>query len=141
MAWLPKDVRHNTDALDAVGNTTTAVTKGYSIGSAGLGALVLFAAYTQDLKYFAAHAVDGSFFKVGNVTFDLSSPTDVVGLLFGGLFPFLFRGLSMSAVGRVAHAVVVGCGRRQPRRAGGSGSLDVQIEKRPAIRTVDAGRK
>jgi len=107
MAGLPKEVRVSTDALDAVGNTTKAVTKGYAIGSAGLGALVLFAAYTEDLKYFSANATPGSFFEgLGAVAFDLSNPYVVVGLLFGGLLPFLFGGMSMTAVGRAAEAVV-----------------------------------
>jgi K(+)-stimulated pyrophosphate-energized sodium pump len=107
MAGLPSEVRVSTDALDAVGNTTKAVTKGYAIGSAGLGALVLFAAYTQDLKYFSANAGSGSVFSgLGNVGFDLSNPYVIVGLLFGGLLPFLFGGLSMTAVGRAAEAVV-----------------------------------
>ncbi|MDP3299617.1 MAG: sodium/proton-translocating pyrophosphatase, partial [Phenylobacterium sp.] len=108
MAGLPADVRVSTDALDAVGNTTKAVTKGYAIGSAGLGALVLFGAYTEDLRYFSATAEPGSFFEgVGVVAFDLSNPYVVVGLLFGGLLPFLFSGMSMTAVGRAAEAVVV----------------------------------
>jgi K(+)-stimulated pyrophosphate-energized sodium pump len=107
MAGLPPEVRVTTDALDAVGNTTKAVTKGYAIGSAGLGALVLFAAYTEDLKFFAANAEVGSFFHgLGDVAFDLSNPYVVVGLLFGGLLPFLFGGMSMTAVGRAAEAVV-----------------------------------
>ena len=110
MAGLPKEVRVSTDALDAVGNTTKAVTKGYAIGSAGLGALVLFAAYTQDLKFFSApeNAANFPFFSglQGQIAFDLSNPYVVVGLLFGGLLPFLFGGLSMTAVGRAAGAVV-----------------------------------
>ncbi|WP_163269743.1 sodium-translocating pyrophosphatase [Chelativorans alearense] len=106
MADLPAEVRQTTDALDAVGNTTKAVTKGYAIGSAGLGALVLFAAYTEDLKFFAANAEPGSFFEGVTVDFALSNPYVVVGLLFGGLLPFLFGGLSMTAVGRAAGSIV-----------------------------------
>ena len=106
MAELPSEVRDTTDALDAVGNTTKAVTKGYAIGSAGLGALVLFAAYAEDLKYFSARAVEGDFFYNVTADFSISNPYVVVGLLFGGLLPFLFGGMSMMAVGRAAQAVV-----------------------------------
>jgi K(+)-stimulated pyrophosphate-energized sodium pump len=106
MAGLPKEVRKSTDALDAVGNTTKAITKGYAIGSAGLGALVLFAAYTSDLDYFVRNAAQFPYFKDVRLDFSLSNPYVVVGLLFGGLLPYLFGSMGMMAVGRAGGAIV-----------------------------------
>ena len=104
MAELPPEVRNTTDALDAVGNTTKAVTKGYAIGSAGLGALVLFAAYYQDILYFSAQP-DNPLTGV-TVDFSLTNPYVIVGLFIGGLLPYLFGAWAMQSVGRAATAIV-----------------------------------
>ena len=106
MSDLPEEVWNTTDSLDAVGNTTKAVTKGYAIGSAGLGALVLFGAYTADLEYFSSNAAEGSYFFGVNPDFSLSNPYVVVGLLVGGMLPYLFAALGMTAVGRAGSAIV-----------------------------------
>jgi K(+)-stimulated pyrophosphate-energized sodium pump len=118
MAGLPKEVRKSTDALDAVGNTTKAVTKGYAIGSAGLGALVLFAAYSQDLKYFVANANQHPYFQGVAPDFSLSNPYVVAGLLFGGMLPYLFASMGMTAVGRAASAIVEEVRRQFRERPG-----------------------
>ncbi|CAM3852636.1 sodium-translocating pyrophosphatase [Litorimonas haliclonae] len=104
MAELDPEVRNTTDALDAVGNTTKAVTKGYAIGSAGLGALVLFAAYTQDIAFFSAQP--GNPLTGAVADFSLTNPYVVVGLLFGGLLPYLFGAWAMQSVGRAAASIV-----------------------------------
>jgi K(+)-stimulated pyrophosphate-energized sodium pump len=118
MAGLPKEVRKSTDALDAVGNTTKAVTKGYAIGSAGLGALVLFAAYNEDLKFFVAGASRHPYFQGVAPDFSLNNPYVVAGLLFGGLLPYLFAAMGMTAVGRAAASIVEEVRRQFRERPG-----------------------
>ncbi len=104
MAELPSEVRNTTDTLDAVGNTTKAVTKGYAIASAGLGALVLFAAYYKDIEYFSAQP--GNALSGLTADFSLTNPYVIVGLFVGGMLPYLFGAWSMQSVGRAAAAIV-----------------------------------
>ena len=129
MAGLEGEVRERTDALDAVGNTTKAVTKGYAIGSAGLAALVLFATYTEDLKQFFTAVV---------VDFSLSNPYVVVGLLLGALLPYLFGGMAMTAVGRTAQAVAQDI-RAQFRENPGIADRSVRPDYARTVGLVTAG--
>jgi len=133
MAELPEEVRSTTDALDAVGNTTKAVTKGYAIGSAGLGALVLFGAYTEDLKYFASTTDTQSYFYGITPDYSLSNPYVVAGLFIGGLLPYLFASMGMTAVGRAGGAIVEEVRRQFKEKPG----IMTREEKPDYTRAVD----